>query len=255
MGKQELFKAKAKASTLHIILSVSIAALVGFAVFFIWYPSPFGFASGGLKLFLLITAVDLVLGPALTFVAYNPMKRRALLLLDFSVIGMFQIAALVYGVHTVFVARPVVVAFEGARFRVVSAIELSETDLKEAKGDLGQLSLTGPKLLGTRVLQTSEEFESIQLAIQGKDIGLRPRFWVDYQVVKERVKGALKPLDLLQKRYPESRGLIEDVLKAKGVQAGDVGFMPVLSKQGIFTAICRRDTGDFVDYIMLDGSL
>ena len=255
MRGRELLKSKAKASTFHILISMLVAACVGFAVFFIWYPSPFGFASGGLNLFLLVTAVDLVLGPALTFVAFNPLKRRSLLILDFSIIGILQVMALVYGVHAVFVARPVIVAYEGSRLRVVTAAELSDKDLKDAKGSLAELSLSGPKMVGTRIVTAAEQFDAIQFAMQGKDIGTRPAFWVEFPEVKERLKKDLKPMSLLLKRYPESVQLVDGVLHSKQLRREQVGFLPVLSKQGIFTALFSLDTGDFVAYLMLDGSL
>ncbi len=257
MEKQKLsfLKSKAKASTLHLLISCSIAFLVGIVVFFVWYPSPFGFASGGLKLFLLITAVDLVLGPALTFVVFNPKKRRALLYLDFSVIAAFQLGALVYGVNTVYVARPVAVVNEGPRMRVVSAVDIDPHELEKAPKSLRQLSNSGPVLIGTREVTPAETADVVMIALQGKDIGMRPEFWIEFDSMRDRVIQKIKPMNLLVDRYPDSKGKLEQIARERGLSLEEMGFLPVLSKQGIFTAMFTKKDGAFVDYIMLDGSL
>lgn len=255
MQRKELFISKMRAAGMHVGLSLLVATTVGIVVFFVWYPNPFGFASGGLNLFLLVTAVDLVLGPALTFVAYNPLKKAKLMLGDFVVIGLLQIFALIYGVNAVFVSRPVVVVYEGARFRVVSAVEIPEAELKKAPNGLGTLSLIGPIVLGTRALSEKEQADSIFLALEGRDIGLRPELWVTYKDAQTRIKQEAKPIKALLERYPGSQADIDTISKRAKIETAQLGFFPVISKQGIFTLLVNRNNGDFIDYIMLDGSL
>lgn len=250
-----LVRSKLKALAMHVFVSSVLAMLVGYVVFFLWYPNPFGFASGGLQLFLLVTGVDLVLGPALTFVAFDPNKRRLLMVGDFVVIAILQISALVYGVNAVYDSRPVAVVFEVSRFRAVRAGELSSADLAKAPDGLGQLSLTGPVLMATRSLTTKEESDSIFLALEGKDIGMRPELWSPYDRELVRIKAGAKPIDALLARYPNETMQIEKLASAKNLTLRDLGFYPVLSKQGIFTMLVNRNDGRFVAYVLLDGSL
>ncbi|MBC3880839.1 pilus assembly protein [Undibacterium sp. LX40W] len=255
MQRRELLISKLRASGLHVCLSLLVATLVGVVVFFLWYPNPFGFASGGLNLFLLVTGVDLVLGPALTFVAFDPLKKARVMLGDFFVIGLLQICALVYGVHAVFVSRPVAVVYEGMRFRVVCAAEISEADLKKAPKGLSTFSLTGPTIIGTRELSQKEQGDAIFQALEGRDIGMRPELWTSYKETQSRIKQDAKPIKLLLDRYPSSQAAIDDIAKKGKVETAQLGFYPVISKQGFFTLLVNRNNGDFIDYIMLDGSL
>ena len=47
------------------------------------------------------------MGRRRSLVIFNPAKTRRHLVMDFTVIGLLQVAALAYGLWTVFVARPV----------------------------------------------------------------------------------------------------------------------------------------------------
>jgi len=62
--------------------------------------------------------VDVILGPLITLTVFNRSKPRSELVRDLTVVGLIQLAALGYGLWTVFVARPVHLVFEYDRFRV-----------------------------------------------------------------------------------------------------------------------------------------
>ena len=101
------WKNRLRASVIHLAISLAIASLAALLVFGWWYPHPYRDLSGGRELFTLVVAVDVVLGPLITLVIFNPAKTRRHLVMDFTVIGLLQVAALAYGLWTVFVARPV----------------------------------------------------------------------------------------------------------------------------------------------------
>lgn len=67
---------KLKACSLHLLISVLIGLLAAFFVFSTWYPAPYAQLSGGLKLFFMILGVDIILGPLLTFIVFNPKKPK-----------------------------------------------------------------------------------------------------------------------------------------------------------------------------------
>src|SRR5690554_3404124 len=93
-----------KAFTLHLAISVTIAAIAMIIVFYFWYPAPLHTAVGVTQIFLILLAVDVVLGPVLTLVVYKVGKRT--LIMDLSVIALLQVSALCYGVYTVAEGRP-----------------------------------------------------------------------------------------------------------------------------------------------------
>ena len=155
------WKNRLRASVIHLAISLAIASLAALLVFGWWYPHPYRERSGGRELFILVVAVDVVLGPLITLVIFNAAKTRRHLLMDFSVIGLLQVAALAYGLWTVFVARPVHLVFEYNRMAVVHAVDIEPSLLSQAPPDLQTLPWRGPTLLSLRPLQGGEVIESV----------------------------------------------------------------------------------------------
>src|SRR3954447_23361508 len=120
------WKERLRASGLHLGISLCIAVTAALLVFAAWYPYPYREISGGRELFLLVTTVDVILGPLITFAIFNRSKPRRELVLDLSVVACIQLAALGYGLWTVAVARPVHLVFEVDRLRVVHAIDIPD---------------------------------------------------------------------------------------------------------------------------------
>src|SRR4051812_9236072 len=94
-------KERLKASGIHLGVSLCVALCAALLVFAAWYPYPYREISGGRELFMIVTGVDVVLGPLITLTIFNPAKSRRELTLDLSVVAGIQIAALCYGLWTV----------------------------------------------------------------------------------------------------------------------------------------------------------
>ena len=101
---------------------------------------------------------------------------------------MLQLAALLYGLSTVYQARPVALVFEVDRFRVVNATDVLMDELPQALPEYRQLPLTGPWLLSARESQPGDErLRSIELALKGFDLGQRPSYWQAYPLARARL--------------------------------------------------------------------
>ncbi len=197
------FPNRLKAAGVHLGLSALVGILAAVLVFGLWYPAPFREISGGQSLFILIVSVDLVLGPALTLVVFSPGKAKTVLMRDLLVIAALQLGGLAYGLHTVFQARPIAMVYEPGRFRVVTNADIMQSELGQALPELRRLPLTGPKLLGTRESRDGDEqFQAIQMALQGVDIGQRPSYWQPYQASVKHVLAEARPIEDLFKQYP-----------------------------------------------------
>ena len=115
----------------HLALSAIIGATVLAAMIFVWYPPPYFEAAGGNDLVLLMLGVDVALGPLLTLAVFNPRKGMGKLRFDLAVIAFFQLAALAYGVHVMFIARPSYLVFAVDRFDLVMANTLPDAGARE----------------------------------------------------------------------------------------------------------------------------
>lgn len=88
---------------IHLALSGVIFIVLLAIIFFIWYPGVF-INMGGWQGIKIVAVVDLVLGPALTLIVFNPIKKS--LKMDLTIIAAIQLGCLGYGVWVVEHQRP-----------------------------------------------------------------------------------------------------------------------------------------------------
>ena len=171
------WKRRSKAAGFHLLLSATVALLAAACVFFLWFPYPYREISGGRSLFTLVVIVDIVLGPLLTWVVFDVRKPRSELVRDLAVIALIQVAALAYGLFSVYEARPVFLVHEVDRFVVISAADVDPVDLPKALPEFQHLPFFGVKLIGVRDSKDgAERLRSPELAITGKDRSMRPEY-------------------------------------------------------------------------------
>jgi len=237
---------------IHFLVTLAVAGCAAALIFLVWFPAPFQEMVGGTKLFFLVIGCDLALGPLISLVIYNSGKSKRELILDYSLVAAVQLAALVYGVFIVSSARPVYVAFVKDRFEVITAAEIEKADLKDAKRpEYKTLPKFGPELVGTHVNEGDQD-DALFAGLAGRDISVRPRFYVPFQATADEAKRQIRSLDVLEKRKPEARELIEKARYKAGVDSTQFGWMPAKHRTGFWTAIIDRDTGRPLTYINLD---
>ena len=231
-------KAAFRAALFHFLGSLLVASLAGVLVFLVWYPHPYSLLSGGLKLFLILVTVDVVCGPLLTLVLFNPKKPRRELVTDMSLVVLIQLAALAYGMHTVHQARPLFLVHEVDRFRVVGLPDYQGHDVTQALASLPPALhptfTSGPVTVGTRPPASLEERQGVlfESMYGGRDYAQRPEFYVPYDsayqvLVLERAK----PLAAFVKRFPETINDANRLLRSRGIGLDVAKFLPVLHKQ------------------------
>jgi hypothetical protein len=244
---------RSRAGAIHLGISAAIAALSALVVFFLWYPAPFRELSGGRELFLLLVSVDVVLGPLVTFSIFSRKKAWPVLRRDLAIIGVLQLAALAYGMYTAFVARPVYVAFEYDRFRVVHAIEIPRNLLPQAPAGMRMLPLFGPRLLALREFASPDEKYQMTLqALEGLPLGARPELWEPYFNAVPKVLAAARPLAPLRQRFPDHAAAIDRAVRASGRPVEQLVYAPVIGRKTFWTALLDKSTGEIVGYVPLD---
>jgi hypothetical protein len=250
------FSARFKAFGVHFVISSLIALLSAALVFGLWYPWPYRVLAGGQSLFFIVIAVDLVLGPLLTFVVFDVRKAKMGLMRDLCVIGVLQIIGLAYGLYIVFQARPVAMVFEVDRFRIISDLDVRKQELPSALQGLQQLSLSGPKLLGTRQAKNADEqFDAIELGMKGVDIGARPSFWQPYSLSIPDVLSKARPLSSMYLAYPQRGAEISEELKKINRLPDEVKFLPLTGRQKNWSILVDAKSGEVLGYLPVDGFL
>jgi hypothetical protein len=241
-----------RAAGLHLLLSLAVAALAAVLVFGLWYPGVYRLLAGGRDLFLLVVSVDVVMGPLLTFAVFNQAKGWPHLRRDLAVIGLLQLGALFYGLHTVYIARPVALVFEVDRLRVVAADAVYTPELPKALPQYRSLPLTGPWLLGARIVQPGAEHnDALFMGVGGVDVGQRPLFWQPYGEARDRVLARSRPVAVLLAHYPAKSGDLTECLNALKLDPLQARFLPVMAR-GDWIALLRPN-GDVAGFASFDG--
>lgn len=154
---------KLKAFGIHLIISLFIFILLVLWLYLILYPSFYFNMSGGWQGLMLILGVDVVLGPLLTFLVFNPHKKIREIVSDLLVVGAVQLAALGYGTYTVYQEHPrLVVLYEQGFATALSYREVMEEPALQTL-DLNPLKpLAGVPLTINRAMEGKVQLVSLQ---------------------------------------------------------------------------------------------
>jgi hypothetical protein len=249
------WRSRARPALIHLAASLAVAIAVAAMVFALWYPGVYRTLSGGTELFLLVVGIDWALGPLITFVIFDIRKPVKELRRDVAVVIALQLAALGYGLHMVSISRPVVLALEEDRFRVVAASGVYEKELPGALPEFRGLSLTGPRLVrSVTPADPDKKFESIGLGMSGFDIGARPSLWQPWDdKARAETLAHAKPLTTLAQRYPDRRAELDAAASASGRTAEGLVYLPMVTFRGDWVALLDAAKGDVVGFAPFDG--
>lgn len=237
----------------HLFFSAIIAVGVAIVVFRGWYPDPYSQISGGLHLFFILILVDLTLGPLATAVVSGPHKSTREWRTDVSLIVLLQVGALGYGLWTIHQARPVYMAFEIDRFRVVHAVDVDPELLARAPDRLQALPQWGPRLVAIRpFVDAAEKAEATLAAIQGVELGFRSDLWVPIENVSPALRAALNPVAHLLEKYPLQATELARWIDQRAIERQQLGYLPLHSKNRIWTVVIDRTSLEPVLYLPID---
>ncbi|OAM17224.1 fimb protein [Eikenella corrodens] len=246
----------AKLAGCHLIINIIVAVLVAILVFYIWYPYPYRQMLGGLGLFSLVIGIDVVCGPVLTAVLANPKKSTREMLVDIALVAIIQISALVYGLHTVAIARPVAVVFEVDRFVVVSSVDIHQESLAKAVTPFNRLPWFGPERVAIRQAHDAAEKDSdLTLSLQGIEPSMRPERWeADSSKTREAIRQRMQPVSQLQQYYPQNIELTAAIQKS-GIPTEKLYFLPFTSHNNKEWAVLLDERADFKGFVPVDAFL
>ncbi len=245
-----------RAAFIHLLASACVAGIAALLVFGVWYPPPYSTIAAGTALFLLLMSVDVVLGPALTAVAADPDKPAKVFRRDLAVIVALQFAGLAYGLYSISLARPVYLAFEVDRMRVVTAADIDVAMLPQAPPEFRSLPWSGPKLIAAvRPTRPDEVLRSIDLALAGVDISMLPSQWRDYASQKDAVLRVARPVAKLQAKYPAAGPELATLAAKAGKPVSSLRFLPVLARDSSTVVVIDPSDAGVIGFLPFDGFL
>lgn len=247
-------KIASKAATVHFCLSLLVAAAAAMLVFGLWYPYPYRELSGGKELFFLVTAVDVVCGPLLTFVLFNPLKSKSELVRDLGLVSLIQVLALIYGLHTVWQVRPLFLVQEIDRFKVVNVVSLDPIALAALPQLLKPALFAGPLVVAIREPKNQAEREKVMFESLdgGRDYAERADFYLPYE--GENAQKSLKRARLLSmflQRYPDQLAAATRIANEHNTPVSELFYLPVMARQD-WVAILNKE-GQIQGFLKGDG--
>ena len=236
-----------KAAGIHLGLSIVVAIGVVLLLYYVWYPQPFFDASGGKFLLMLLVGVDVVLGPLITLIIFDTKKKS--LKFDLAIVALVQIAAIFYGVYSMYRARPVFVVFSVDEFIVVPATDVDPKMLAQVtRPEFKSLPLTGPKYVYNVPQTSGKDILAMSLSLGG----LAPQYYLPYAEKAAAAAKDGKPLADLLKRFPQVRDLVDTALRQHGKSAADVVYFPLSAKVMMMTVLLDAKTGAIIAILPLN---
>ncbi len=197
--------------------------------------------------------MDVLLGPLITFSIISRTKPFKELRRDLVIVGLIQLAALGYGLWTVYAARPVHLVFEIYRFRVVHAIEVPESMLDKAPPGLGTMPMTGPTLLSVRPFKDDKErIDATFTDLGGVPIGTRPDLWQPYEAARAQIIESAKPVSELKARLPAQAAVIDAAVADTRRAPDTLAYVPLVGRKNFWTVLIDRANAQVVGFIPVD---
>jgi hypothetical protein len=240
------------AAATHLAASALVSAAVFAAILLIWYPGDLFKVAGGQRLFLIIVGVNIVAGPLITAIVFEPKKPG--LIFDLWVIAALQLGALAFGLWVLFISRPVYIVFVLDRFEIMRANDYPESELARARASPWlDFPAFGAKLAAARMPPDPEERQRIMfLAPTGLDLQHMLQHYMPYDSVRRDVIAAVKPFARLRALNPGDRERLDGVVRDSGRDETGLGFLPMRAKEGDVAVIVDRTTGDVLRMLAIN---
>lgn len=235
--------ARLRWATAHFVISAAIVGGMVVAIILLWYPPPLAALQGLTGILLILVLADIVLGPFCTFLIASPKKSRSEVRRDVAFVAVVQFAALAYGVHTVWAARPAYIVFNKDRFDVVTAAELEHEYFgKRTEGEFASPPFGRPRWVHALPPASLEERNHILLSATtgGPDLRHFPALYHSWPQEVEDVRARLKPLESLSAASQENSVAVSSFLSRTGLQPSQVGYLPLMGRNHVGVVLLKK---------------
>lgn len=230
---------------IHLGVSICLALMVISLVFLVWYPAPLAKAVGVTHIFLMMLAIDVTLGPILSFIVYKTEKKK--FLFDLSIIILVQLSALGYGVYSIAQGRPVWIVYEVDRFQLVCNNDILLQPHLQVRPEYQKLSLTGAKYAAVQLAKESkQQRDDLINAVFGLNLAQQPDRYVPMDFVKTDIQKHAKNLAELSQYNDKQQvqNILQQYPKANA-------FVPLQTKAVDMTVLLDKRTAQVVKIVDL----
>lgn len=237
---------RVRAFLIHLAGSCCLALVALALVFLVWYPGPLPKAVGMAGIFFMMLGIDVILGPLLTLVVYNPAKKS--LRFDLSVIVLLQLVAFGYGLMTIAQGRPAWYVFNKDRFDLAQAMDLDTRYLADARPEYRDTPWTGPRWVAAIAPKDVEKAQALMMesVAGGSDLPQRIDLYVPLADELANVKAKAHALSELSRYNPQAS--VDDVLK---LWPKANAFLPLMARITPMTVLIDKADGTIIAVVDL----
>jgi hypothetical protein len=228
-------KFRLKALLIHLISSATVLTLILGGLYLGWYRWPGWYLTDVTKVVLVMIAVDVVLGPTLTFVIANKAKPRRELVRDLGVIVVIQLCALTYGSLSLWNGRPLYYAFSENVLQQVQAYDIDSEEAKlgrEQNPTLAPHWYSLPRWIWAPLPQDADTRQKIvtSAVTGGDDVISMPKYYRHWEDGSAELKAQLKKPDDVAYFAKSQKAKLKEKMKAAGFPDDQPNTMPLTGR-------------------------
>lgn len=223
-----------------------VALLAVAVVFLLWYPAPLAQATGVTCIFLMLLAIDVIIGPLFTLLVYKHGKKT--LKFDLAVIIVIQLSAFIYGFYCTAQGRPAWIIFNVDRFELVRVNEILEDNIRQATLDFQKSSWFGAQYAAVQIAQDTKQRNDDMFAevLGGVSLAQKPERYIPLAQVSFSIKSKAQALNELEQF--NSKSTIQEIM-IKYPQAN--AWLPLKANAVDMVVLINKDTGQVVKIVDL----
>ena len=236
-----------KIITLHIFLSLLLISLIYSIIIPTWYPSDFSniLVSSEIFTILILVEIGLTIGLILLlFIGRNNTKKETLFI--YCLFFLLQISAVFIGTKTLYEAKPMYLAYEFDRFRIVRPI-----DIVWGEENKKYNFFEGPEFYGTEEYASNDIrlLKSIKDSVNGLYPSFKRERLIPYKNSKADIIKNSKSFATLSN---EKRNKVQKLMGMKNI--GELGYYPLVSYfSDEWIVIISLNDANVVGYLKING--
>ncbi|TEU27956.1 TfpX/TfpZ family type IV pilin accessory protein [Alkanindiges illinoisensis] len=230
----------------HLAISAIIAFIAIIMVFCVWYPVPLAKAIGVTHIFLMLLAIDVIIGPILGFIVYKEHKKS--LKMDLGIIILIQALALSYGIYSIFEGRPAWLVYNVDRFELVRNNEVVKENIEKALPQYQQPSWLKPQYVAVEFAKDTQQRNNDMFAevLGGVSLAQRPERYVSLLQAKTQMQQRALPLQALEQFNNK-----DQVQKLLSKYPAANGWVPLKASNLDMTVLVSKETGQVIKIVDL----
>ncbi len=250
-------KFRFKAFGLHVTASTCLFVLSLGTLYFGWYRWPGWYLTGATTIVLMMAGIDVVLGPLLTFIIANPAKPRRELARDIAIIATVQLAAMGYGLTTLWHGRPLYYTFSTRFLEMVQASDLSpeQIDLgRKLNPDFAPHWYTRPRWIYAPLPKDDKVAQQIVRSTigGGDDVIQMPRYFRPWEDGVAELRKQLRPVAKMTELGVDDKEVAGRRMSEFGVKADQPVTLPMLGRGKPLVGVIDPATGKIRALLRVD---